>query len=71
MDDLTLGERIMLQRRRHNMTQTQLAAIIGVQQSEIHRLETGLTKDPHMSRIVALAKAFNVTTDWLVGLVTD
>jgi transcriptional regulator with XRE-family HTH domain len=42
--------------------------VIGVAQSEIHRLETGLVRDPHMSRIRALAQALHVTTDWLVGL---
>jgi transcriptional regulator with XRE-family HTH domain len=71
MDDLTLGERVVLMRRRRGMTQGQLAAVLGVGQSEIHRLETGLVKDPHASRIIALAQALRVTTDWLLGLATD
>lgn len=58
-------------RRRRHMTQGQLAAVVGVAQTEIHRLETGLVKDPHMSRVMELAKALQVTTDWLVGLSTD
>jgi transcriptional regulator with XRE-family HTH domain len=68
MQPLTLGERIALLRRRHRLTQQQLAARLGVAQSEIHRLERGGVKDPHMSRVVALAQALHVTTDWLVGL---
>jgi len=68
MEPLTLGERISLLRRRRALTQHQLAQRIGVAQSEIHRLETGLVKDPHFSRIIALAKALQVTTDWLGGL---
>ena len=71
MDELSFGERLTLIRRRRNMTQGQLAALIGVAQSEIHRLEIGLTKDPHMSRVIALAQALQVTTDWLVGLSMD
>lgn len=68
MDELSLGERICLMRRRRGMTQGQLAAVVGVAQSEIHRLETGLTKDPHASRVIALAQALHVTSDWLLGL---
>jgi len=71
MDDLTLGERIGLMRRRHHMTQQQLAAAIGTTQTEIYRLETGMIKDPHASRIVALAHVLKVTTDWLLGMGTD
>jgi transcriptional regulator with XRE-family HTH domain len=68
MEPLTLGERIQLMRRRRALTQHQLARCMGVAQSEIVRLETGLVKDPHFSRIIALATALEVTTDWLGGL---
>jgi len=68
MDELSLGERISLMRRRRHMTQVQLGALIGVAQSEIHRLEIGLVKDPHATRIRALAQALHVSSDWLLGL---
>jgi len=68
MEGLTLGERIALVRRRRKLTQRTLAAQIGCQQSDIHRLEAGLVTDPHASRVVALAKALQVSTDWLLGL---
>ena len=68
MEPLTLGERIALIRRRQGMTQQALADQIGVTQTEIHRLEKGLVKDPHMSRVKALAQHLQVTTDWLMGL---
>lgn len=71
MDELSLGERISIMRRRRNMTQIQLGAVIGVNQSEIHRLETGLTKDPGVSRVIELAKALRVSMDWLCGLTAD
>jgi transcriptional regulator with XRE-family HTH domain len=71
MDDLNLGERIVLMRRRRHMTQNQLAAIVDVAPSEIHRLETGVVKDPHASRIVALARALQVSSDWLLGIRMD
>jgi len=68
MQPLTFGERLALIRKRHKLTQRQLAERIGCQQSDIHRLESGLVSDPHMSRLVALAQALQVSTDWLSGL---
>jgi transcriptional regulator with XRE-family HTH domain len=68
MQPLTFGERLALIRKRRKLTQRQLAAHIGCQQSDIHRLESGLVSDPHMSRLVALAQALQVSTDWLAGL---
>src|SRR5713226_8778841 len=68
MQPLTFGERLALIRKRRKMTQRQLAERIDCQQSDIHRLESGLVSDPHMSRLVALAQALQVSTDWLSGL---
>jgi len=68
MQPLTFGERLALIRKRRKLTQRQLAECIGCQQSDIHRLESGLVTDPHMSRLVALAQALQVSTDWLTGL---
>ena len=68
MQPLTFGERLALIRKRRKLTQRQLAEGIGCQQSDIHRLESGLVTDPHMSRLVALAQALQVSTDWLAGL---
>src|SRR6516162_1806390 len=67
MEPLTFGERISLVRRRLGLTQQELAKRMGIAQTEIHRLETGLVKDPHMSRVVALANKLGVSTDWLLG----
>ena len=68
MQPLTFGERLALIRKRRKLTQRRLAAQIRCQQSDIHRLESGLVRDPHMSRLVALAQALQVSTDWLAGL---
>jgi len=68
MEPLTFGERLALIRKRRKMTQRGLAECIGCQQSDIYRLESGLVSDPHMSRLVALAQALKVSTDWLTGL---
>lgn len=41
----------------------------GWKQSHLSAYETG--RQPGVSRIVALARALDVTTDWLLGLSTD
>jgi transcriptional regulator with XRE-family HTH domain len=71
MQPLTFGERLALIRKRRKMTQRQLAEHIGCQQSDIHRLESGLVRDPHMSRLVALARVLGVSLDDLVGWQED
>src|SRR5262245_18981590 len=68
MKPLTFGERLALIRKRRKLTQRKLAECIRCQQSDIHRLESGLVTDPHMSLLVALAQALQVSTDWLPGL---
>lgn len=65
---MSFGERLTLIRRRRQLTQGDLAHMIGVAQTEIHRLEAGVVKNPHADRVVALAQALDVTTDWLLGL---
>jgi transcriptional regulator with XRE-family HTH domain len=61
---MTFGER--LARRRCKLTQKALAERLGVAPSEMHCLERGLVQDPHGSRVVALADALGVTTDYLL-----
>lgn len=68
MTALTFGERLALVRKRRELTQQQLAERVGCQQTDIHRMEAGLVRDPHMSRLVALALALQVSTDALAGL---
>ena len=66
LTEMTFGERLALARRRRKLTQKALAERLGVAPSEVHRLERGLVQDPHGSRVVALADALGVTTDYLL-----
>lgn len=68
MEEMSFGERVQLMRRRRQMTQGDLAHVLGVAQTEIHRLEAGVVKNPHADRVVALARALHVSADWLLGL---
>jgi len=52
-------------RKDNNMTQVDLAKRLGVSRSAVNAWEMGVRK-PHIDHIVALAKVFNITTDYLL-----
>ena len=60
-----IGMNIMNLRRRENLTQEQLAEIIGVSRQAIAKWEKGESM-PDLENCVALAKAFDVTVDDLI-----
>ena len=50
-----------------NLSQMQLSVQTGISQSEIAKWELGKT-EPTASAIITLAKFFNETTDYILGL---
>lgn len=67
---MKLGERIQSLRIKCNLTQKELSDLIGVSVVSIGGWESG-TRNPSAGAIVALAKAFNVSTDYLLGAVIN
>lgn len=66
--DKTLGNKLndlMIERK---LTGKQLAADIGVTEGTISKILTGLNTNPKSDTIIALAKYFNVSADYLLGL---
>jgi transcriptional regulator with XRE-family HTH domain len=66
-DQLTLGQRLRATRAARGLTQTQLAAMVGVPVSRISKLESGETRNPSFVLLGALAAALEVDALWLVG----
>ena len=62
---MTFGEKIRQLRKRKNLTQGQLAKLIGTHESHIGRYEKDQT-DPTSPAIRKLAEIFNVSTDYLL-----
>lgn len=54
-------------RLQHNLTQAQLAKSLGITKSVISAYETGL-RMPSYDILIAIAKTFRVTTDYLLGV---
>lgn len=66
MDYVDIGRRIRIQRRQLNLTQGQLAQLIGVSPSFIGHLERG-TRQASLETLVALANELDVSVDYLLA----
>lgn len=64
----TIGERIREARLANNMTQSELAAKVGLKFSAIHKYEAGLVVNLKRDTISALASALDVSPSWLMCL---
>lgn len=62
---MTIGENIRQYRRQKNLTQTQLANMVGVSVQAVSKWETG-SGMPDISQIVPLAQVLGITTDELL-----
>ena len=66
---MTLGERVLILRRRVKMSQTDLAKASDLDKNTIARLEQGRVRDLSGETIVRVARALQVSTDVLLGVV--
>ena len=62
-----LGENIRNLRKENKISQEELAEKLRVSRQSISLWENGL-REPNMSSLIVLAKFFNVSIDYLVGL---
>src|SRR6476620_9280324 len=65
---MTLGERILILRRRLGFSQTDLAKASALDKNTIARLEQGRVHDLSGVTIVRVARALQVSTDVLLGV---
>ncbi|KGA59321.1 MULTISPECIES: helix-turn-helix domain-containing protein [Proteus] len=59
----TISQRVKAKRCELEMTQSQLAELVGIKQQSIQRIESGNTKRPRF--ILELSKALNCDPQWL------
>lgn len=65
---MTLREKVLAERLKRKWTQTELADKVGVQSATISRIESGEDRDLRASTLRGLAKAFDVSVDYLIDL---
>ena len=63
----TVAERIGYLREKAGLTQTDLAKILGVTRNAVSYWEMSLS-NPSLANVVAMAKLFNVSTDYILAL---
>ena len=63
---MTLPEKIVYCRKRAGLSQEGLADLVGVSRQAVSKWELG-DASPDIGKLLALAKAFGVTTDWLLS----
>lgn len=60
----SIAERIKEKRKKLNMSQRELAELVGIKQQSIHQIESGLTKKPRF--LFEIALALNCEIGWLL-----
>ena len=60
-------ERIKQFRQENNITQTQVAEILGISQQQYFKYEKGINELP-IRYLFAICKAYGISADWLLGL---
>ena len=63
---MKLNEKIFYCRRKAGLSQEALAETLGVSRQAVSKWETG-DAVPEIAKLLSLAKAFDVTTDWLLS----
>ena len=63
---MTLSEKIVYCRKRAGLSQEELAERVGVSRQAVSKWELG-DAAPEVGKLLALAKVFGVTTDWLLS----
>ena len=63
----SIAEKIKLLREKSGLTQSELARRLGLSRSSVNAWEMGLSV-PSTQYVVELAKTFNVSTDYLLGM---
>lgn len=63
---MKLNEKIFYCRRKAGLSQEALAEVLGVSRQAVSKWETG-DAVPEISKLLSLAKTFEVTTDWLLS----
>ena len=64
------GNRLRDAREKRNLTQDELALILGIGQSQMNKYENNKS-EPSPEIIGRMARELEVTADWLLGLVDD
>lgn len=61
-----ISEKLKLLREAKGLTQYELAFEIGIDRSNINRIESGQTQQPRWDSVIRIAEYFEVGINWLI-----
>lgn len=64
---MKLDKNIKKLRKERKLTLRELASLSGLTFGVIGHIERGVITDPHISTVIKLARAFNISIDELIG----
>lgn len=64
---MTFHTRLKQLRQKHNLTQSELADILGLKPTAISNYEAG-RNEPSFEKLIALSKYFDISCDYLLGI---
>lgn len=64
---MSIGQNIKTLREHHDMTQEELAALVGTRKQTIYKYEVGIITNIPVERISAIASALHTTPAYLMG----
>lgn len=64
---MTFHTRLKQLRQKHNLTQSELADILGLKPTAISNYEAG-RNEPSFEKLIALSKFFDISCDYLLGI---
>lgn len=62
------SKRLKILRQKHNLTQAQLASYLGITEDRVSNFEIGRSQ-PDIKILVAIARYFKVSLDYLIGII--
>jgi hypothetical protein len=68
MRKVSIGKKLKMLRTKFNLTQEDIAKLLNVKRETIHKYENDIIKNIKYETVVKLAKIFNTTTEYLLGL---
>ena len=63
---MTFGQRVMMLRQQHGLKRVELANALNIKQTTLRHYELD-EREPGTDTIIAVAKYFHVTVDYLIG----
>jgi transcriptional regulator with XRE-family HTH domain len=67
-ENLSIGERIAILRKRRRLTQRELALITGISANRLTKIENHYVNYPSSQTVILLAHALGVSADLILGI---